>query len=103
MKCGVDSSNEIGGGLKAEGRPVKGTLLPLVHADKIDVTDRSQIVSSRHSQDGGRCDGKEPLLFESGGYLALSAAEERLRVEEGDLAQVIGDGVVHSSFQAPAS
>ena len=54
-------------------------------------------------QDRGRSHGEEPLLLEPGGDLGRTGSEERVGIEEGHLAQVVGDGVVHPSLQpAPA-
>ena len=95
VKRGVDAADQIGRGLEAERGPVEGALLPLVHPDQVDRADVSQLVAGRESQDRRGGNGKEALLLEPRGDLPRSATEQRVGIEEGDLAEVVGDGVVH--------
>ena len=47
--------------------------------------------------------GEYALLLEARGDLAGPASEERIRIEEGDLTELVGDCVVHPPLQPSAS
>ena len=103
VKGCVDPTDEIGGGFEAERRPVECALLPLIHADEVDRSHFPQVVSGGHPENGGGSNGKYPLLLEPRRDLCGARSEEGVRVEKGDLAELIGDGVVRSPLQVPSA
>ena len=99
VQLGVDPADQVGRCLEAERGPGEGALLLLVHADQIDGPAIAERVPRREPEDVGRCHGEEAVLLEPRGHLRRALTEQGVGIEEGDLAEVVGDRVVEAADQ----
>ena len=70
--------------------------------EQVDATDISQPVAGGEPVDLGRRDREDPALLEPRLDGRTRFAEEALRAEEGDLAQIVVDAVVETLLQPAA-
>ncbi len=103
MQFRIDAGHKIGAGLEAERRARKRRALALVDADEVDSAGPAQVVVRGEAEDRGRRNGEDAALLESRGDLYHPGAEQRIRVEEGDEAGFVGDGVVGAAGEQAAT